>query len=265
VTFTATVSDAGATGLVVFRDPDHGVLGSATLAGGMASISTSALPGGTHEVVAVYGGDGTHAWSASAPLTQTVNYPPFGTPANLSATTTQSGSVLVEWSRVSGVSGYEIARSVNNGPFAVIVTDPGPPFLDTTVSPNLTYLYKVRAVAPGEVRSDYSNVDAATTVVFDDNPLKPGVHVVKAQHILQLRTAVQAMRSSAGLPPASFSAAPAPGGTIMALHIQELRDALDPARAALGLPATSYTDPALTPGVTRIKAVHVQQLREAVR
>ena len=56
-----------------------------------------------------------------------------------------------------------------------------------------------------------------------------------------------------------------PGVTKMkASHITELRTALNPARAALTLPAITYTDSSLAAGVT-IKAAHVNQLRGGVK
>jgi hypothetical protein len=60
----------------------------------------------------------------------------------------------------------------------------------------------------------------------------------------------------------SFSApAPATNATVRSATIQELRTGADQARAALGLSAMAYTDASLTV----IKAVHVQQLRNAVK
>jgi len=49
--------------------------------------------------------------------------------------------------------------------------------------------------------------------------------------------------------------------TIKAVHMTELRSALDAARAAIGLPALVYTDPTITPGSTVIKAAHVTEVR----
>jgi len=77
VTFTATVSSDPAsgtpTGSVQFII-DGANFGSAVAlgAGGVASISDSALSVGTHTVTATYSGDSTHAGSTSAALTQTV-------------------------------------------------------------------------------------------------------------------------------------------------------------------------------------------------
>ena len=71
VTFTATVSPSAATGTVQFKDGAT-VLGSATLSGGKATYTTSALTAGTHNISATYAGDSSYNSSTSAALTQTV-------------------------------------------------------------------------------------------------------------------------------------------------------------------------------------------------
>lgn len=86
VTFTATVSPSAVSGSVTFYDNGTS-LGSSTVIGGSASLQTSTLSVGTHQVSAVYSGDSTYASSTSNTVTQTVNNPP---PA--STTTTITGS-----------------------------------------------------------------------------------------------------------------------------------------------------------------------------
>jgi hypothetical protein len=72
VTFTATVSPA-ATGSVSFFDGAT-PLGTVSLDGSsQAALATSSLSAGTHNIVAVYAGDSTHAGSSSAVLVQNVN------------------------------------------------------------------------------------------------------------------------------------------------------------------------------------------------
>jgi adhesin/invasin len=71
VTFTATVSNGGATGQVSFRD--NGVeIGQDDLSGGVATFATTALAAGSHSITAHYLGDGTFGPSASDPLPYTV-------------------------------------------------------------------------------------------------------------------------------------------------------------------------------------------------
>lgn len=68
VTFTAIVVPVPATGTVEFRN-GQAVLGSATLSGGSAQFTTSALPAGSYMVSAVYLGDANFAGS-SVPASQ---------------------------------------------------------------------------------------------------------------------------------------------------------------------------------------------------
>jgi Bacterial Ig-like domain (group 3) len=71
VTFTATVSPAGATGTVQFFDASTQI-GTATLSGGSASFSTSSLSVAKHFITAVYGGNANFTGSTSPVLTQNV-------------------------------------------------------------------------------------------------------------------------------------------------------------------------------------------------
>ena len=76
VTFTASVtSPVGGpppTGMVTFHDGATQI-GTGTLSGGTAAMTTSTLAAGAHSITAVYGGDGTFAGGTSPILTQTVN------------------------------------------------------------------------------------------------------------------------------------------------------------------------------------------------
>jgi hypothetical protein len=71
------------------------------------------------------------------------------------------------------------------------------------------------------------------------------------------------MRAAAGLTAQVFTD-PAVS-SIKAIHLEELRTALDAARAAIGLPPLSYTDPVITPGATKVKAAHFNVLRAGVK
>lgn len=51
---------------------------------------------------------------------------------------------------------------------------------------------------------------------------------------------------------------------VKAVHITELRQAVNAMRAAAGLAPATFTDPTLTAGSTRIKAVHITELRSAL-
>ena len=75
VTFTATVApeySGTPTGKVTFYDGTK-KLGIGTLSGGAATLTTTKLAAGTHNITATYGGSTNFVGSRSAPLTQTVN------------------------------------------------------------------------------------------------------------------------------------------------------------------------------------------------
>lgn len=176
----------------------------------------------------------------------------------LTATATSTAQVALSWPAVAGAVSYEVQRSFNNSAFAPLATTASTSTNDNSVTANTTYLYKVRAVGSGGPGA-FSNVDAATTVVFTDAPLSVGV-VVKATHWAQLRTAVNAMRASAGLAAQSFTdPALSSAVKIKLVHLTELRTALDQARAAIGLPALTYSAGA------GVRAVQVNEVREGVR
>jgi hypothetical protein len=133
------------------------------------------------------------------------------------------------------------------------------------LSSSTTYIYRVRAVDANGCYSDFSNTDIATTIVFTDDPLVAGTTVVKAVHVTELRSAVNAVRAAAALSAASWTDSSLTSVEIKAVHISELRSALDAARSALSLSALTYTDSSLTPGTTPVKAVHATELRNGVK
>jgi hypothetical protein len=145
--------------------------------------------------------------------------------------------------------------------YTLVTTTTSTSFNDSGRSANTTYLYKLRTNGSGGP-SGFSLVDAATTIVFTDPTLTSAIRV-KAVHLTQLRTAVNAMRAAANLGAATFT--DTPPVVIRRIHIIELRTALDQARAAIGLSALSYTDPVITAGVTKARKEHVSELRAGTR
>jgi hypothetical protein len=111
-----------------------------------------------------------------------------------------------------------------------------------------------------------ANAFAYLPTIFTDDTLVAGVTTVKAQHIIELRQAVDALRVVAGLQLAPWTEAQlVPTSTIIkAVHIQELRSYLEEAAGRLGYQTQSYTDPLLTGGFS-IKRVHIDELRQRIR
>ncbi|MBV9494028.1 MAG: hypothetical protein JOZ54_07260, partial [Acidobacteria bacterium] len=201
-----------------------------------------------------------HAVQAVYPGTGGGGNPP-STPQNVNAQATGTNSVRVTWNAVSGATGYEIYRKSPGGSFVLVGTSGTNGFTDTTVAANTAYLYRVRALNTAGASGD-SVYDLATTVIFTDDPLSAGT-IIKAVHLAQLRTAVNAVRAVAALGAVTFTDSASPGVVVKAVHITELRTALNQALTALGFATPAYTDPSLT-GVP-IKAVHFQELRNRVK
>ena len=122
VTFTATVA-SGATGTIQFKDGAANLGGPVTLAGGVATFTTSALMRGTHSITASYSGDGSHAASTSDVLLQLV------TPAILTVTANNSTRMF---SGHNGALTYTITGFVGSDTQASSVT--GAPTVVTTAT-----------------------------------------------------------------------------------------------------------------------------------
>lgn len=89
---------------------------------------------------------------------------------------------------------------------------------------------------------------------------------IKAVHITELRTRIDAVRTARGLAAFSWTDPSLTTGStvIKAVHMQELRSALNEAYTASGQTLPAYTDPAIVAGSTVIKSVHITELRSAV-
>jgi PBP1b-binding outer membrane lipoprotein LpoB len=130
--------------------------------------------------------------------------------------------------------------------------------------------------APGAVSVDLipasgsgyskSNAFVYLPTVFTDDSLVAGVTRAKAQHITELRQAVDALRAVAGLEPAPWTNPVLSPllSSIRSVHIIELRTFLEDVAVRLGYPAASYTDPALNAGFV-VRRVHIEELRQRIR
>jgi hypothetical protein len=183
-------------------------------------------------------------------------------PMNVVATATTTSTVNVSWTASASAVSYNVYRSTDGINYALAGSGTTTSFHDNGRSANTAYLYKVRAVNGGE--SADSTRDLATTVIFTDDPLVSGTPV-KAVHLTQLRTAVDAVRALASMSGFAYTDPTlTPGVTpVKAVHINELRTALDAARAALSLPPVSYGETVATG--TTIKAAHITELRNGVK
>ncbi len=188
-------------------------------------------------------------------------------PTGVNATATTATSVAVSWDSFTGAASYDVYRSASGTNYSKIGSSGTASYTDNNAAANTAYLYAVKAIDGGSNPTPFSNPDLATTVMFTDPTLTVRSTLIKAAHITELRTAVAAVRTLAGLGGYSFTDPTITAGltTANAVHITDLRTALDAARGALSLTSLIYADTTLTPTSTVIKAAHINDLRNGVR
>ena len=122
--------------------------------------------------------------------------PPYiNAPTDLTVTATTSGSVSLSWSGVGGADHYEVERSSSvNGPFFFRANTASTTYADNSVSNQQAYLYRVRAITSTGVPSAPSNMALGTAISFEFSSLTN--QFIKAQHFYDVRTAINAVRSS---------------------------------------------------------------------
>lgn len=194
-------------------------------------------------------------------------YPAPAAPANVVATAASATSVNVAWTAVPGAMSYTIYRSANNSTYSNVGSAATNSFSDSGAFASTAYIYRVTATLWG-VESPFSSGDLATTVVFTDPALF--AQFVKAAHVTELRTAVDAVRKLANGGAANDfnytdAVIAAQSTPVNAIDVIELRTALDAARSTLGLSALVYTDPTISAGSTPIRAAHFMELRAGVQ
>jgi hypothetical protein len=137
-------------------------------------------------------------------------------------------------------------------------------FTDTQVAGAVgAYVYQVKAVDAFGNLSPASNLDIATAITFTDDPLIANSTVIKGQHVMELRQAVNAMLQTILTPSPTWTDASLSGIHVKAIHIEELRSNLNSVLSGVGITPGPYTDPVLS-GVP-IKKIHLDELRERVR
>jgi subtilisin family serine protease len=101
---------------------------------------------------------------------------------------------------------------------------------------------------------------------FTDDPLTPGVSFVRALHLIELRARIDTQRVRRGLAAVAWTDSNlTPAIAARAVHVLEMRTAIAEAFQAAGLTPPSFTDSPLEAGQTVIKAMHIAELRSAVK
>lgn len=249
-------SNPNATGTMTFR-LDGVLLGTAGLSGGVATFGLSSLPAGVHELVSTYSGDANYLGRDHSRTL--VVYLPFGTPS-LTATA-GTGYVYIQWPPMTNATAYDLYRSTSGGPFTLVTSTSSTSYTQSATAWTM-YLYRLVARDANGNSTPPSAPDPAMITTFADDSLVAAGTLVKAQHLLELRTAVNLLRQAAGLPAFSFTTAPAAGAVVNPAPLLELRAAVKAARDALGIATTFGTAPAAG---TLIRATHIDELRLQVK
>jgi hypothetical protein len=186
---------------------------------------------------------------------------PFGAPTGFTATATSTSVIQLTWTAVGEADSYEIHRQQGDV-LTLVTTTALTTHTISSLAANTSYVYRVRAIGLGG-ESDFSLPDAATTIVFTNDPLATSTSV-RAVHFTQLRTATNAMRAAAGLAAQVWTDPGLAAGTLIkGVHLTQLRTGLAEAREVLELPAIVFTD-AMSSSL-KVKALHVTQLRDGVK
>ena len=160
LTFTATVSSGVANGETVLLEDasnNNAVVASGTLSAGIATLTAPAgsLAAGTHNLIAVYGGDTNFAAEQSAVFSEVVQAAPVvtGNPANLSVTVGQTAT-------------FTAAASGNPVPIVQwqVSTDGGNTFTNVSGATSTTYSFAAALAQSGnEYRAVFTNVQGSAT------------------------------------------------------------------------------------------------------
>jgi hypothetical protein len=240
----ANVSPSTATGTIQFKEGTT-VLGTATLSGGLASISPGTLPVGTHSITAVYSGDGNYLGgtsvvlaesivkgSSSATLTSSLNPSINGQPVTFAAMVSPSFAT----GTVQFLDGSTVLGTVTiNGGSAALSRS------------NLAIgAHSITAVYSGDGNYTASTSGPLTQTVSAPPPGAPSNLSAKAASSSQINL--------------SWSASPTSGVTydIYSAATSGLQP-LASNRIASGVTGTSYSNSGLPPSTTRYYVVTAQK------
>jgi chitodextrinase len=190
---------------------------------------------------------------------------PINLAANTQSDTQSAPQINITWTASSGADHYQVERADNiTSQYATIAQSvSGTSFTDSGFTSVAAYLYRVRAVGSNGNSSPPSNIDLATAITFTDPQLTAGSTFVRAQHLLELRQAVDAVRAAANLSAVGWTDGNLVGAEIMAVHLTELRTNLDQALTVIGIAPAPYSDP--TPSGVLIRKDHIDEIRQRVK
>lgn len=202
--------------------------------------------------------------SGSADITSSLT---LSAPTNFTATLTSATSASLSWSASAGASQYVVyRRTPTSGGWVELGTSATTNLTNSSLPSNSAYVYYVIAAnADRSVTSSASSASYVTTYGFTDNPVTTGTTEVKAQHITELRSAVEALDSAIGVTLPTWTDTSLSGTNIKTTHVTELRNNLNSFRTSALLSSLTFTDSTLTAQSTTVQKTHLAELRVAVR
>lgn len=215
---------------------------------GIVTYTVSANPGVAPRDGTITVGDATFEISQAGAV-----------PASLVAMATSPTSVSLAWTSAAAADHFEVWRS-SGGAFTLVGLPATTAFIDSTVA-NTGYVYKVRAVAGDAAMSAFSVPDYTHTFTLADPILSAGM-TIRAAHVTDVRTAINAIRTAASLPPATFTDASLVSVVAKHVHVTELRDAIQATRAWLAMSSVPFSPLPLN---DVIRASTTEELRAAIR
>jgi hypothetical protein len=248
------------TGTVAFLY-DGQPAGSAPVIGNEAELTIPDLTVGNHTVSMTYSGDGNYKTGSNS--ANFFVFAPPGNPVSITATASTSSFVVVRWTLAADAYGYRVyGKSFFTAGWSSLSGPVSGPEIGVFAFSGQARLYCVAKILQDGSIGPLGPPDLAVAIVFDNPQMIPGVPI-RATHLTQLRSAVKAVRSFAGLPAFTFTDTDLAGAPVRALHLTELRDALSEARTAIGIPMT-FSSPGPVAGAP-IRASDIEELRAGVR
>ncbi|HQU81559.1 MAG TPA: MBG domain-containing protein [Pyrinomonadaceae bacterium] len=180
VTFTATVSGSTGTptGSVEFFDGSSS-LGAVALISGIATLSSSALTGGSHTIKAVYSGSSVPSYAPSeATLTQTVDATsPTATVSNAYTTPTNANPIVFAIAFSESVTGADSAAgyTVTNGTVLSVTGSGNSRIVNVTPTADGTVSLQVNAGAAQDAVGNENTVSNISSVIYDATKPTPVV------------------------------------------------------------------------------------------
>lgn len=106
----------------------------------------------------------------------------------------------------------------------------------------------------------------STTTFWTDPTVSTGSTQIRANHVAELRNAVNNLAAFRGSKPLTWTDATIATGTtrIRPVHIQELRAGVDSVLSSAVITSGAWTDSTLSTGTTLIRVIHLEELRKRI-